>query len=315
LNQLNVRVGAYRYGFNGKENDNEVKGVGDQQDYGMRIYDPRVGRFLSVDPLEKKYPELTPYQYASNRPIDGIDQDGLEYFSIANVHSSAVQKAQMMQLRSDQTALRIKQSQPTFTEYHTPSNTIEQQKHDDLQTEVMDNAGLNSDGSQKLLTRLSANKGFQNLANRMVLPAVKAYSYVAGIGEEEAAIETFYRAMSEADFAIFQKTGAIPATGETFISPTAAYSSKYTGVLVEINTKQGTYDELMKMGVRNVAEKHPYPELPLVENTKGWTQDNAFFKYETPKGGTGQVNIGLGKGKALETFNKNIVSYKVLGQK
>jgi RHS repeat-associated protein len=71
--------GGYRYGFNGKENDNEVKGEGNQQDYGMRIYDPRLGRFLSVDPITEKYPELTPYQFASNRPIDGIDLDGLEY--------------------------------------------------------------------------------------------------------------------------------------------------------------------------------------------------------------------------------------------
>ena len=46
----------YRYGFNGKENDNEVKGEGNQQDYGMRIYDPRLGRFLSVDPLARDYP-------------------------------------------------------------------------------------------------------------------------------------------------------------------------------------------------------------------------------------------------------------------
>ena len=52
---------SYRYGFNGKENDNDVKGEGNQQDYGMRIYDPRVGRFLSIDPLQTKYPELTPY--------------------------------------------------------------------------------------------------------------------------------------------------------------------------------------------------------------------------------------------------------------
>jgi len=28
---------GYRYGFNGKENDNEVKGEGNQQDYGLRI--------------------------------------------------------------------------------------------------------------------------------------------------------------------------------------------------------------------------------------------------------------------------------------
>src|SRR5215218_8453250 len=51
---------VYRYGFNGKENDPEIKGEGNQQDYGMRIYDPRLGKFLSVDPLGKKYPWYTP---------------------------------------------------------------------------------------------------------------------------------------------------------------------------------------------------------------------------------------------------------------
>ena len=71
-------AGNYRYGFNGKENDNEVKGLGDQQDYGMRIYDPRVGRFLSVDPLTKAFSMLTPYQFASNSPIANIDLDGKE---------------------------------------------------------------------------------------------------------------------------------------------------------------------------------------------------------------------------------------------
>src|SRR6185312_2708740 len=67
----------YRYGFNGKENDNDIENGA--QDYGMRIYDGRLGRFLSVDPIAKKYPELTPYQFASNSPIYGIDEDGLEW--------------------------------------------------------------------------------------------------------------------------------------------------------------------------------------------------------------------------------------------
>jgi RHS repeat-associated protein len=71
-------AGSYRYGFNGKENDNDVKGLGNQQDYGMRIYDARVGRFLSVDPLSKSYPWYTPYQFAGNTPIQAIDLDGLE---------------------------------------------------------------------------------------------------------------------------------------------------------------------------------------------------------------------------------------------
>ena len=75
----------YRYGFNGKENDNEIKGEGNQQDYGMRIYDPRIGKFLSVDPIDEQYPQLTPYQFSSNRPLDGIDLDGLEY--VKRIHT------------------------------------------------------------------------------------------------------------------------------------------------------------------------------------------------------------------------------------
>jgi RHS repeat-associated protein len=74
--------GAYRYGFNGKEKDNDVKGgEGTQQDYGMRIYDPRLGRFLSVDPITASYPMLTPYQFSSKSPIINIDLDGLEGIS------------------------------------------------------------------------------------------------------------------------------------------------------------------------------------------------------------------------------------------
>lgn len=68
----------YRYGFNGKEEDDEAKGDGNQQDYGMRVYDPRLGRFLSVDPLAKEYPHYTPYSFAGNKPIWALDLDGLE---------------------------------------------------------------------------------------------------------------------------------------------------------------------------------------------------------------------------------------------
>ncbi|WP_317044846.1 RHS repeat-associated core domain-containing protein, partial [Flavobacterium columnare] len=68
----------YRYGFNGKENDDELMGEGNWQEYGMRMYNPRIGRFPNVDPLTKKYPELTPYQFASNSPIAMVDLDGLE---------------------------------------------------------------------------------------------------------------------------------------------------------------------------------------------------------------------------------------------
>ncbi len=56
-------------------------------DYGFRNYDPQIGRFTQLDPLTDSYPELTPYQYASNDPIANIDIDGLEGGSAVSAFS------------------------------------------------------------------------------------------------------------------------------------------------------------------------------------------------------------------------------------
>jgi RHS repeat-associated protein len=70
---------GYRYGFNGKELDKSNEfGTANVYDYGFRIYNPSIGRFLSVDPLTKDYPWYTPYQFAGNTPIQAVDLDGLE---------------------------------------------------------------------------------------------------------------------------------------------------------------------------------------------------------------------------------------------
>ncbi len=91
----------YRFGFNGKENDSEW---GSQviQDYGFRIYNPSIGKFLSVDPLSPDYPELTPYQFASNTPIQAIDLDGLEKIVVHLLDKSATSKISL----SDQAKLK-----------------------------------------------------------------------------------------------------------------------------------------------------------------------------------------------------------------
>jgi RHS repeat-associated protein len=47
------------FGFNGKEMDNETYGDGNVYDYGFRIYNPRLGKSLSVDPLTNSYPWYT----------------------------------------------------------------------------------------------------------------------------------------------------------------------------------------------------------------------------------------------------------------
>ncbi len=67
----------YRYGFNGMEKDDEIHNVkGSSYDFGARIYDSRVGRWLSRDAHERNYPSLSPYNFVGNSPLIFIDPDG-----------------------------------------------------------------------------------------------------------------------------------------------------------------------------------------------------------------------------------------------
>jgi RHS repeat-associated protein len=71
-------TGAYRYGFQGQEKDDETKGEGNTINFTFRIYDPRIGRFFSIDPLTSKYPFYSPYHFSSNQPIHAPELEGLE---------------------------------------------------------------------------------------------------------------------------------------------------------------------------------------------------------------------------------------------
>ncbi len=69
-------TGNYRYGFNGKENDDEVKGEGESYNTEFRLYDPLIGRWLTVDPLQKDLPWQSPYVGMDNKPVIRNDVDG-----------------------------------------------------------------------------------------------------------------------------------------------------------------------------------------------------------------------------------------------
>lgn len=74
-----MEVVTFHFGFNGMMRDDEVKdlrttqpneGVGNSLDFGARMYDQRVGRFFSLDPMKAAFPwqsllyfqEMTPLQ-------------------------------------------------------------------------------------------------------------------------------------------------------------------------------------------------------------------------------------------------------------
>ncbi|MGB3947589.1 MAG: RHS repeat-associated core domain-containing protein, partial [Bacteroidia bacterium] len=69
---------VYRHGFNGMEKDNEIKGSGNSYNYGARMYDSRLGRWLSTDSKGYKYTSYSPYHAMYNNPIAVIDGDGRE---------------------------------------------------------------------------------------------------------------------------------------------------------------------------------------------------------------------------------------------
>jgi RHS repeat-associated protein len=76
----NFNLGAYKYQFNGKECDPEVFGQGNEEDFGARMYDPRLGRWLSCDPSFNKYPGYSPYTFSFDSPIKFNDPDGKDPF-------------------------------------------------------------------------------------------------------------------------------------------------------------------------------------------------------------------------------------------
>jgi RHS repeat-associated protein len=74
-----MNADSVRYGFNNQEKDNEIAGEGNHYEFKYREYDPRIGRFWSVDPMFKTFPWNSVYAFAENRPIDGIDLEGKEW--------------------------------------------------------------------------------------------------------------------------------------------------------------------------------------------------------------------------------------------
>ena len=74
LMSTSSRQSVQPYKYNGKELDR--KGGLDWYDYGARMYDAALGRFMKTDRFSEKYVSLSPYQYGANNPVNNIDVNG-----------------------------------------------------------------------------------------------------------------------------------------------------------------------------------------------------------------------------------------------
>ena len=69
-----------RFKFNGKEE--QTTGNLQYLDYGARMYDANIGRWMVQDPLAEQMYGITPYRFSLNNPVVYIDPDGLREWRI-----------------------------------------------------------------------------------------------------------------------------------------------------------------------------------------------------------------------------------------
>ena len=112
---------SYRYGYNNMEKDDEIKGSGNSLDFGARIYDSRLGRWLACDALFQKYPFISPYNANQNSPILFRDVDGNDILPsasfLANKNLSTAYKALINAPTSKETLAKFASNKTPISAY------------------------------------------------------------------------------------------------------------------------------------------------------------------------------------------------------
>jgi RHS repeat-associated protein len=215
---------GYRYGYQGSEKDDEVKGEGNSYTTEFRMLDPRLWRWLSIDPLEADFPWQSPYVSMDNNPIclndvyglsaDGGDDNCDENEPIKGVKKEAVE---IVAIRDD-----IPANQPfnvTVTTTQTITTEVEQPRS---YAGVLAFAGTASliDGPLPIgeIVGVIGLIGTALYFTCTATPTITLSSTVETTTEQPA---TFY-------YVTYTKTN--PTTGEVYVGRTSGYGSPQAAV-------------------------------------------------------------------------------------
>jgi RHS repeat-associated protein len=190
----------YRYGFQGQEKDNEIKGEGNSLNYEFRMHDPRIGRFLSLDPLTKEYPFYSPYAFSGNRVIDAVELEGREpSFDLMFIIAKAWVKSK----------LTLSSSAQRMAGPVTKNN------------ETINNNPLISEKQKDFLYKADAVTATVNLQSKILLTSTVAVGAVVGGG----AVVAEAGALSAAGTALSTEIGYLATSGPLW---TSALTSSFT---------------------------------------------------------------------------------------
>jgi RHS repeat-associated protein len=179
---------GFRFGFNGKEKDSET--ASDNYDFGARIYDGRLGRWLSLDPLMKKYPDQSAYLFCLNSVLMFKDVDGRDVIITVNVKTNppanCVQDIGNTGLKNDEIILKLNNSTGMYDlifnievgyasnlvdlEKINPGITIFAKVHEEVHVARCSSVALNSYGttSSFLISKFGFTEAFSGTADEVM---------------------------------------------------------------------------------------------------------------------------------------------------
>jgi RHS repeat-associated protein len=147
-----LKHSAYRYAFQAQERDDEVKGEGNSVNFTFRMYDSRLGRFLSLDPLFADFPWNSPYSFSENDLIRAVELEGGEKIIVIFDYYSSSKSVQR------QTVSMIDPEAPLeviYYKYNGPCNCAGKPKGDDKPFKV---AKHKTQVDSKTLGYINSNK-------------------------------------------------------------------------------------------------------------------------------------------------------------